>query len=97
MARLRPGSGKGEKVRVFVDSAALCEDGLREEAKGYWEAVLGMSLPCLFRFKRKGNGVAKRPMGTVRLYFNSTYLHRYIQQRAAELAETLSKSAPAAW
>jgi len=26
MARLRPGSGKGEKVRVFVDSAALCED-----------------------------------------------------------------------
>lgn len=75
----------------------LYEPNLVEEAKGYWEAELGMSLPCLFRFKRKGNGVAKRPMGTVRLYFNSTFLHRYIQQRAAELAETLSKSAPAAW
>ncbi len=46
MARLQPGSGKGEKVRVFVDSAALCED-----------------VP-------------------------STYLHRYIHQRAAELTKT---------
>jgi hypothetical protein len=75
----------------------LHDPNLVHEAKAYWEAELGMSLPCLFRFKRKGDGVAKRPMGTIRLYFNSTYLHRYIQQRAAELAKTFSKSAPAAW
>jgi hypothetical protein len=70
----------------------LYDPNLVEEAKVYWEAELGMSLPCHFRFKRKGAGVAKRPMGTVRLYFNSTYLHRYIQQRAAELAETLVRA-----
>lgn len=75
----------------------LYDPKLVEEAKAYWEAELGMNLPCHFRFKRKGDGVAKRPMGTVRLYFNSTYLHRYIQRRAAELAETFCKSAPAAW
>jgi hypothetical protein len=75
----------------------LHDPSLVEKAKVYWEAELGMSLPCHFRFKRKGDGVAKRPMGTIRLYFNSTYLHRYIQQRAAELAKTFSKSAPATW
>ncbi|HEY7309814.1 MAG TPA: hypothetical protein VH643_10685 [Gemmataceae bacterium] len=82
------------KIRM---ACIMYDPNLVEEAKVYWEAELGMSLPCLIRFKRKGDGVAKRPMGTVRLYFNSTYLYRHIQQRAAELTKTFSKSAPAAW
>jgi hypothetical protein len=77
------------KIRM---ACILYDPNLVEEATVYWEAELGMSLPCRFRFKRNRDGVAKRPMGTIRLYFNSTCLHRYIQQRAAELTETLVRA-----
>jgi hypothetical protein len=74
------------KIRLVVE---LHDANLTEESRLFWQVALGHNFPCCFQYRVSGKGKRKRPMGTARVRYNSTFLQQRIQQRAVELTKAL--------